>query len=117
MPKDLKQKESLNSLIKKIFDWGVLLFGGVGPLFHHLREDLNGQLDIYALRIEKRLTVLALYGFTFFLALFSIWIGFLFIAIDNAGVSRGIACLGGGLLMFVFFVLLVQFTKQKGSAT
>lgn len=114
MPKDLPRKESSHSLLKGFWELGVTLIGGALPLLNHLREELSGQLEHYAGRLERRLAILALCGFMFCLGLLSICVGFLFIAID-AGVPRGIACLGGGLFILVLFVLLVQFTKQKGT--
>jgi hypothetical protein len=113
MPKDLRKKGSSHSLLKGFWELGVLLIGGARPLLNRLRQELTGQLDHYAGMLERRIAVLALYGLMVSFGLISIWVGLLLITID-AGVPRGIACLGGGFSVLVFVLLFLQLTKQKG---
>lgn len=111
MAKALPRREIGHSLLKTLWQMGALIINGATPLVHQLREGLDGQLDHYARLIEKRLVILAVRGSAFFLSVLFIGFGVLFIVIDYGGVSRGIACLGGGIFGLVLLVISIQLTK------
>jgi ABC-type multidrug transport system permease subunit len=75
------------------------------------------ELDHYFRILEKRLVVLTLWIFVSFLSVLFIGFGFLFVLVDIGGVSRGVACLCGGLLGFIVLFLGSHFTKESREKT
>jgi len=111
MAKAFRRAEAAPSLLKTLWHMCVVLVSGAKPLVYQLRESLDEQLDLYARVIEKRLIILALCGFALFLSVFSLGLGFIFVAIDYGGFPRGIVFLCGGILGLGAFGFLVRLIK------
>jgi hypothetical protein len=110
-------KKAGHPVLKEMLKLGSSIVKASKPFVHRLREGMVEELDHYFRILEKRLVVLTLWIFVSFLSVLFIGFGFLFVLVDIGGVSRGVACLCGGLLGFIVLFLGSHFTKESRETT